>query len=284
MSTLSGSRRNHFIRQRQLPQSKHSKHFFSNFGLPDEIVSDNGPQFTAQQFQEFCKCNGIKHSRTPPYHPASNGAAERAVQVVKSAMKKMRSPTLLSRKLAEFLLIYRSTPHAATGLRPDELFLRRRLKTRLSLISPNLTPTIEKQQDKQKAPHDGKRPLVTFSKGEKVLVCNKRGNTKWVSGTVIRQKSPVTYLVMVGDKIRFCHADHLLQQPRAIVSTQLPAETDFDAIDVWPDIIETPSEELSGESEVGEPGVTNAPLPNYRETIRRSTREIRAPQRLIEEL
>ena len=38
--------------------------------------SDIGPQFIAQQFQEFCKCNGIKHSRTPPYHPASNGAAE----------------------------------------------------------------------------------------------------------------------------------------------------------------------------------------------------------------
>ena len=94
---------------------------------------------------------------------------------------------------------------------------------------------------------------------------------------------PVTYLVTVGDKIRFCHADHLLRQPRTIVSTQLPAETDFDAIDVWPDIIETPSEELSGESEVGKPGVTNAPLPNYEETIRCSTREIRAPQRLIEE-
>ena len=36
------------------------KTFFSNFGLPGEIVSDNGSQFTAQQFQEFCKSNGIK--------------------------------------------------------------------------------------------------------------------------------------------------------------------------------------------------------------------------------
>ena len=103
------------------------KTFFSNFGLPDEIFSDNGPHFTAQQFQEFCKCNGIKHSHVLPYHPASNGAAERAVQVVKSAMKKMTSPTSLPRKLAEFLLIYRSMPHAATGLQPDKLFLRRRL-------------------------------------------------------------------------------------------------------------------------------------------------------------
>ena len=81
------------------------KTFFSSFGLPSEIVSDNGPQFTAQPFQTFCEHNGIKHSRTPPYHPASNGAAERAVRVVKEAMKKMISPTSLANRLAEFLLI-----------------------------------------------------------------------------------------------------------------------------------------------------------------------------------
>ena len=78
------------------------KTFFSSFGLPGEIVSDNGPQFTAQLFQTFCEHNGIKHSHTPPYHPASNGAAERAVRVVKDAMKKMTSPTSLSNRLAEF--------------------------------------------------------------------------------------------------------------------------------------------------------------------------------------
>ena len=39
--------------------------FFSSFGLPEEIVSDNRPQFTAELFQKFCKHNGIKHSHTP---------------------------------------------------------------------------------------------------------------------------------------------------------------------------------------------------------------------------
>ena len=63
---------------------------------------------------------------------------------------------------------------------------------------------------------------------------------------------------MIGDKIKFCYADHLLRQPRANISSQLPSETDFDAMDVWLDIIETPSEELSRESELGEHGVTNA--------------------------
>ena len=199
-------------------------------------------------------------------------------------MKKMTSPTSLPRKLAEFLLIYRSTPHAATGLQPDKLFLRRRLKTHFSLTSPNLTPRIEKQQEKQKSAQDGKRPLVTFSKGEKVLVCNKRGNTKWVLGIIIRQKSPVTYLVKVGDRIRFCHTDHVLRQPKTNILTQSSAENDFDVIDMWPETMETPLSKESVDirsSEIAGHNATLSPSPSSGEVLRR---EIRALQRLIEEL
>ena len=53
---------------------------FSNFGVPESVVTDNGPQFIAAEFQEFCKLNGIRHVLIAPYHPASNGLAERGVQ------------------------------------------------------------------------------------------------------------------------------------------------------------------------------------------------------------
>ena len=138
--------------------------------------------------------------------------------------------------------------------------------------------------------HDGKRPLVTFSKGEKVLVCNKRGNIKWVSGIIIRQKSPVTYLVKAGDRIRFCHADHLLRQPGANIPSQSSAENNFDVIDVCPETMGTSSEELSRKSfdirssEIAGHNVTLSPSPSSGEVLRHSTREICAPQRLIEEL
>ena len=54
---------------------------FAQFGIPDTIVSDNGPQFSAVEFQQFCRLNGIRHSRVAPYHPSSNGLAERAVKI-----------------------------------------------------------------------------------------------------------------------------------------------------------------------------------------------------------
>ena len=58
---------------------------FATHGLPDIIVSDNGANFTSEEFAAFMKSNGIKHVRTAPYHPASNGQAERVVQMLKEA-------------------------------------------------------------------------------------------------------------------------------------------------------------------------------------------------------
>ncbi|KAL3199800.1 hypothetical protein MRX96_043779 [Rhipicephalus microplus] len=56
---------------------------FASYGLPEEVVTDNRPQFTAKSFTVFLLKNGVRYNRTPPYHPASNGSAERCVQTVK---------------------------------------------------------------------------------------------------------------------------------------------------------------------------------------------------------
>ena len=55
------------------------RYMFASYGLPEEPVSDNGPQFVSEEFDMFLKKNGIKHTTIPPYHQASNGSAERAV-------------------------------------------------------------------------------------------------------------------------------------------------------------------------------------------------------------
>ena len=72
---------------------------FASFGLPEEIVSDNGPQFTSSVFKFFLKRNGVKQTLTPPYHPASNGAAKRSVQILKRSLEKqvLHSKDILKR-------------------------------------------------------------------------------------------------------------------------------------------------------------------------------------------
>ena len=78
---------------------------FSTPGLPEEIVSDKGPQFIAQDFIDFLKYNHIKHFWSAPYHLASNGEAERAVRKFKQGMKASKLDSgEWEKKICSFLL------------------------------------------------------------------------------------------------------------------------------------------------------------------------------------
>ena len=113
------------------------RRIFASFGLPDQLVSDNGPQFAAREFADFVSANDIRHILTAPYHPASNGAIERFVQTFKQAMKAGEGNGLsVQHRLQSFLMSYRSTPHATTGKSPASLFLGRPMCTRFDLMRP----------------------------------------------------------------------------------------------------------------------------------------------------
>ena len=64
------------------------REIFATHDLPATLVSDNGSNFTSSEFEEFMKRNGIKHIKVAPYHPASNGLAERAVEYLKKVLKR----------------------------------------------------------------------------------------------------------------------------------------------------------------------------------------------------
>ena len=49
------------------------KEMFARFGIPQQLVSDNGPQFISDEFKQFMIANGVKHIKSSPYHPASKG-------------------------------------------------------------------------------------------------------------------------------------------------------------------------------------------------------------------
>ena len=99
---------------------------FSCFGLPDIIVTDNGSQFTSDQFKTFCNTNGLRHVRVAPYHPSSNGKAERFVKTFKRAFSALDNEKDPVKRVQQFLFSYRNIPHSTTGVSLAEQTIERK--------------------------------------------------------------------------------------------------------------------------------------------------------------
>eukprot|EP00731_Ephydatia_muelleri_P033589 Em0033g5a len=141
-------------------------------------------------------------SRSAPYHPSSNGMAERAVQTVKQGVKKMTTGTLRD-KLARFLFQYRITPQTTTGVSPAELLYGRRLRSRLDALHPNLAERVERRQQGQKAAHDTNAVERSFQEQESVYVkyYARGGRWKWVPGKITKCKGPLSFDVVLENGI-----------------------------------------------------------------------------------
>ncbi|EYC16488.1 hypothetical protein Y032_0033g2686 [Ancylostoma ceylanicum] len=114
------------------------KKIFAQFGNPQTLVTDNGTQFTSAPFQRFCHSCGITHVRSPPFHPQSNGQAERFVDAFKRGLAKLKGEEPTADALQTFLMAYRSTSclSGPKHLSPAENFLGRKLRTVLDLMNP----------------------------------------------------------------------------------------------------------------------------------------------------
>ena len=139
---------------------------FAIHGLPRVIVTDNGSSFTSEEFKMFVRKNGIKHVTSAPYHPSSNGQAERAVQTLKRGLK-CTPGNSVQEKLSRFLFDYRITPHTTTGVPPCEMLMNRSLRSRLDLFHPEISGKVESHQAKQKELHD-QRLLRQFTENDSV--------------------------------------------------------------------------------------------------------------------
>ena len=97
--------------------------WFCTHGIPEQLVTDYGSQFTAT-FKVFTEHNGIRHFRSPPYHLASNGLAERFIQSLKQSLKaSLNDGHSLVQCVSSYLLSYRTTAHARTGVPPCQLLM-----------------------------------------------------------------------------------------------------------------------------------------------------------------
>ena len=175
------------------------REIFSTHGLPLKIVTDNGSAFTSQEFRKFMEQNGIRHITSAPYHPSTNGLAERAVQTFKRAIERL-SDLPIQERLSKFLFTYRLTPHTTTGIAPAELLMGRRPRAALDNLRPDVSQKVEHKQAKQKLSHDSNAPLRTFQIGDAVFAENFTGKSpKWISGVIAEVTGPLSYTVKFSD-------------------------------------------------------------------------------------
>ena len=189
---------------------RHLRSVFATHGLPEILVSDNGTGFTSVEFQEFMKRNGIRHITSAPYHPATNGLAERTVQTFKNAMKKA-VPTDIEAALSRFLFHYRNTPHSTTGTSPAELLLLRRPRTHHMLMRPDISARVKESQRRQKTAHDHQSKDRKLVVKDPVYVRNfSRQGPEWIPGEITHCNGPRSFTIALDNgKIARRHIDHV---------------------------------------------------------------------------
>ncbi|CAC5395338.1 unnamed protein product [Mytilus coruscus] len=181
------------------------KGLMSRFGYIDELVSDNGPQFSSLEFKRFATEYGFKHTTSSPHYAQSNGQAERSVQTIKKLIMKSKDPH-------KALLDYRNTP-LDIDLSPAQLFLNRRLKTSLPTSLPLLMPQninnreiikkLEIRQRKAKTNYDKHcgPELKQLKQGDSVVMYT---DGKWKAGKIIQKHhTPRSYVVQTSDGRRY---------------------------------------------------------------------------------
>ena len=160
----------------------------------------------------FCSPDGIKQVFASPYHPSSNGMAERAVKTVKDGIRKMREGSFNS-KLMRFLSKYRITPHETTQRSPAELLLKRMPRTRLDQLRPSIESDVMNAQQRQTRSFNKRSCQRIFEEGQAVSVVNFGRGDNWLEGVVRRQKGPLTYEVELKDgRILKRHIDYILDR------------------------------------------------------------------------
>ena len=202
---------------------------FCIHGIPDVLVSDNGPCFASEEFATFVSNNGIRHIMSAPYRPSTNGLAENAVKTFKQALKKCSGCGRVEEMLNRFLLDYRITPHTTTGIPPCELLMGRRIKSRFDLLRPNIQDHVLKKQEAQAKYYKGcsSKPL-NVKEGDHVYY---RNYSRWgppnVPGVVVQNTGPVSSLIKSkeGDLVAR-HHDQMFKQ--SCPGSELPVSKQTD--------------------------------------------------------
>ena len=137
---------------------KYLRRLFAALSLPEVTVSDNAATFSSDECVQFQKKKWSETHKAPPYHPASNGLEERAVQAFKEGMKKLKHGSLVT-QLSGFQSKYRLTPQSSTGVSPAELVYGRHVRSPLHNLCPHLSRKGRQGQEYPMQGHDAHSEL-----------------------------------------------------------------------------------------------------------------------------
>lgn len=237
----------------------HLKSIFARHGIPEVLITDNGPQFACQEMRDFAKDYCFEHVTSSPRYPQSNGEAERGVQTVKNLLKKASDPY-------KALLAYRTTA-LANGYSPAQLLMGRRLRTTLPMLPETLQPRLPDFQQVSCSEREKRlRQTESFNKRHRTRELDKLvpGQPVWITdaraqGTVTAvHPTPRSYVISGPQGTIRRNRSHLVPIP------QTEAQTEATQIQA------TPTETVSEPSAPHTPGVVRT----------RSGREVIKPKRL----
>ena len=227
---------------------RHLRSFFATFGVPEELSSDGGPEFTSTSTEEFLRIWGIRHRLSSVSFPQSNGRAEVAVKTAKRLLMSNTGPTgsLDHDCFLRAMLQLRNTPDADCNLSPAQIIFGRPLRDTLSFVNrlekfsnPNIRPLWrEAWQAKEdalrtrltrttEALQAHSRPLRPLSVGERVLLQNQQGShpNKWDrSGVIVDSLGHDQYRVKVDGSGRLTIRNRRFLRAYTPASPSIPAK------------------------------------------------------------
>ena len=238
---------------------------FARVGVPQEILTDQGSNFTSQFLAELYRLLHIHPIHTSPYHPQTDGLVERFNQTLKRMLRKAATNEGKDwDKLVPYLLFaYREIPQASTGFSPFELLCGRDVRGPLDILKESweanqksdesvisyvlstrekllkmselVQENLSKSQTQQKTWYDKKSRVCEFKLGDLILVLLPTSNSKLLAQwqepyQVTKRMGKVTYMVDMHDhkkRWRVFHVNMLKE-----FQVHRPAESSYFADDV----------------------------------------------------
>ena len=212
------------------------REIFARFGPPDVLVTDNGTNFSSEEFALFANEWNFDHVTSSPGYPQSNGKAENAVQTVKRLFNKCKE-TGVSEFIA--LLDWRNTQSEGIGLSPAHLLMGHRCKTLLPTARNLLLPRYSTETEFGKMVHRKKNQAFYYNRSARELKSLEPqqqiqmklpGKKRWSQGVCLGEVGPRSYDVKVNDQVFRRNRRHLLDcglqqsSPESMLQETAPSE------------------------------------------------------------